>query len=83
MKLLYVFLNSVVTELCCFCDWGDWEDSPLTCGEVCKERRRHIYYADFFDPPWNCYCTSDYSTCPKYLSEYSYCDTIPCRELIF
>ena len=83
MIFLYIFLNSVVAELCCWYEWSNWEQ-PLTCGEVCKHRKRAICVTTYI--PLNIcdpfYC-NHYDSCPNYETQTDSCETIPCRELIF
>ena len=82
MKFLYVFLNSVAATLCCFDDWANWEENSLTCGQICKGRKRDICEGARCVPLWT-YCTYEYTECPWFELEKSSCNTITCRELIF
>ena len=86
MKFLYVFLNSVAAKECCWKSWGDWQQSSLTCGELCKHRKRAICVFDVtsdwcLDTKCNHHHTG--TECPSYETQTGSCENIKCRELIF
>ena len=79
MNIFYVLVNSVAAEFCCFNNWANWEENSLTCGQICKGRKRDI--CEGAHCIWN-YCTYEYTECPWFELEKSSCNTITCRELI-
>ena len=73
-------MNLVVGELCCFGNWTSWAESSLTCGQVCRNRRRDIkkgLFAIFDD------CNNNYNSCPNYESQDGSCENIDCRKFDF
>ena len=81
MKFFYVFLNLVTAKDCCWYGWSGWEQSSLTCGEVCRYRKRGICRAADFCVDYN-ECDTHRSEC-KWHDDERHCRSIPCRELIF
>ena len=93
MKIYYFFLNSVADgEECCFDSWTNWQQSSLSCGDVCEHRKRKILDSD--ESLWDAgvswlsdklgaadNCNEDHSVCPDYESQSKSCDYIECREL--
>ena len=84
MKLFYIFSNSVAATTCCWDEWADWE-RPLTCGQVCKYRKRALCVA-----AWNNICNlfscnNHHTECPWHETQTNFdsCESITCRELIF
>ena len=77
MKILNVLITSVVSEYCCFGPWTGWEQSPLTCGQVCRVRTRELVY--FMDKLFERECHSDHYSCPDHETQSS-CVLIGCRK---
>ena len=88
MKIFYVFSNSVFGGLCCFHEWSQWQNSPLSCGEapkVCKHRTRVLIEnvlsgigAAFSGEDYDCY--EKRNSCPSSQQDFESCDDIDCRK---
>ena len=77
MKIFNFFITLVVSELCCFDQWTEWQRSSQTCGQVCRNRERDILHG--FDKLWERNCNSDHYSCPTHESQSS-CVFIGCRK---
>ena len=80
--IFVVLLKSNEAEYCCFEDWSSWQQSSLTCGQVCESRMRNLIEGFFnLASAWaNDECNDDYSNCPSYESELNLCVDIDCRK---
>ena len=81
-KIIFFLLRLISSELCCFHDWSTWQESPLTCGQVCKQRMRDRDHLGIF---WGSTvaeedCNNDHPSCPSNESDND-CVYIDCREL--
>ena len=77
MKIFIFSITLVVSELCCFDQWTEWQQSSLTCGQVCRNRKRDILH--FWDKLFERECNHDHNSCPNYESQSS-CVLIGCRK---
>ena len=93
MKIVYVLIQTVIAEIkqCCFDDWTEWQQSSLTCGQICYHRTRNNIDSD--DDFWGAAgswlgntfagtnsCNKIYSSCPTYESQDDSCVDKACRE---
>ena len=79
MKNLILLITSVVSEYCCFGQWTEWQQSPLTCGQVCRVRERELVY--FLEELFERECNYDHYSCPNHESQSS-CVLIGCRKFV-
>ena len=84
MNFFYIFLNSVAAPTCYWYEWSNWEQ-PLTCGEVCKHRKRDICMVSLTNWCNPLALESNYypNECPWDETQTHSCKSITCRELIF
>ena len=84
---LVVFLKSNEAEQCCFEVWTSWQQSSLTCGQVCEQRTRNLLESsNFFAAATAIFsnaCNDDHSTCPDFESNIRSCAHIECRKFYF
>ena len=81
MVIFCVFFNLVIGELCCFEAWTDWQQSSVTCGQVCLHRQRDAIFG--LSALAASECNDDHVMCPWVEWEHSSCQTIDCREWDF
>ena len=79
-----MFLKSNEAEQCCFEVWTSWQQSSLTCGQVCEQRTRNLLESsNFFAAATAIFsnaCNDDHSTCPDFESNIRSCAHIECRK---
>ena len=67
--------------MCCFGVWTGWQQSFLTCDQVCEHRTRDLstgLSALGYDG-----CNYHHSSCPRFETQYTSCKEIDCRKLDF
>ena len=77
-KIIFFLLRLISSDLCCFDNWSPWQESSLTCGQVCKQRKRDIVEGLVALQADTCHYVP--STCPWSELEDD-CVNIDCREL--
>ena len=82
MIIFYALINSVIGDVCCFKAWTEWQQSSLTCGEVCRLRKKDLCVFSFGNLCLSSDC-SNYDICPWFETENDSCETIVCREYDF
>ena len=84
MIIFYAFFNSVIGfNLCCFEAWTEWQQSSLTCGEVCRFRKKDIFVLSWYNPYPSTDCSNYDDICPWFETEKDSCRIIDCREYDF
>ena len=76
--IFVVLLKLNEAEYCCFGDWSLWQQSSLTCGQVCKHRTRNIVTG--LAASWAADCNYDHFSCPSHEFQSASCDYIECRK---
>ena len=88
MIIFYAFFNLVIGDLCCFDPWTEWQQSSLTCGKVCRLRKRNLFHGIILPHYVGYWCygkypNGNYVTCPLVEEYIGSCETIVCREYDF
>ena len=80
-KITLFLLKVISSEFCCFDKWTSWQQDSLTCGRICRHRKRPIILG--ICGPMYGDCNYDHSDCPSFESQEASCNNIPCREFNF
>ena len=81
--IFVVLLKSNEAEECCFEDWSSWQQSSLTCGQVCEYRTRKLIESFWaVASVWvaGINCNKDHSSCPSHEFKSRLCYDIECRK---